>query len=121
MGSPRAGGNSDFAAARIRDGLAGAYDSELVRLLDIELRRCLGCRQCMRLGRCALDSDNFPALWQKLVDADVVFQVFPVYWDAPPGIMKNLIDRTHTAYATGGHMRGKTGYTVSVATMSGFA
>ncbi len=120
IGSPRAGGNSDFAAVRICEELSGALDVELVRLREIHIERCLGCRQCMRLGRCALDSDDFPALWQKVMDAEVVVQVFPVYWDAPPGIMKDFIDRTHTAYATPGHMRGKTGYTVSVATLSGF-
>lgn len=120
MGSPRPGGNSDVAATRVCEGLRDAMDIELVRLREIELERCRGCRQCMRLGRCAIETDAFPELWQKLLRAHVLFQVLPVYWNAPPGLMKDFIDRTHTAYAGTGHMAGTLAYTVSVATLSGF-
>ena len=120
MGSPRKGGNSDFAATRVCEELAGKFHVKLARLPDMDLKRCAGCRACMRLGRCAIDDDDFPSLWQNALDADVVVQVFPVYWNAPPGIMKDFIDRTHTAYATPGSMRGKVGYLVGVATLCGF-
>ena len=120
MGSPRKGGNCDFAARRICEKLAGEFHVDLARLPELDLKRCVGCRACMRLGRCAIDDDDFPALWQTALDADVIVQVFPVYWNGPPGIMKDFIDRTHSAYATGGHMRGKVGYLVSVATLCGF-
>jgi len=120
MGSPRMGGNTDFAAARIAEKLAPHFDVDLVRLPRIELKRCIGCRACMRLGRCAIDDDDFPKLWQQALEADVVVQTYPVYWNGPPGIMKDFIDRTHTAYATTGHMRDTIGYTVGVATLCGF-
>lgn len=120
MGSPRMGGNTNFAATRITDRLAPHFEVGLVRLPGIELKRCVGCRACMRLGRCAIDDDDFPQLWQQTRAADVIVQAYPVYWNGPPGIMKDFIDRTHTAYATTGHMRGKIGYTVGVATLCGF-
>ena len=114
------GGNTDFAATRTCDRLAPHLDVDLVRLPRVELKRCIGCRACMRLGRCAIDDDGFPQLWQKALAANVIVQVYPVYWNGPPGIMKDFIDRTHTAYATTGHMRGKIGYTIGVATLCGF-
>lgn len=120
MGSPRVGGNSDFAATRIAERLSPAFEVDLVRLPEIELKRCVGCRACMKNGRCAIDDDDFPALWEKTLRADILFQVFPVYWNSPPGIMKDFIDRAHTAYASRGHMNGKSGCLVTVATESGF-
>lgn len=120
MGSPRLGGNTDFAATRIAEKLSESMDVELVRLPEIDLERCIGCRACMRDGVCAIDDDDFPALWDKVLAADVLFQVFPVYWNSPPGIMKDFIDRTHTAYARRGLTAGKNCYLVTIATESGF-
>lgn len=120
MGSPRLGGNTDYAANRVKEKLSSTTNVELVRLPGIEVKRCVGCRSCMRTGKCAIDDDDFPALWEKLLKADILFQVFPVYWNSPPGIMKDFIDRTHTAYATPGLMVGKLGFLVTIAADSGF-
>ena len=45
----------------------------------------------------------------------------PVYWDSPPGIMKDFIDRSHGSFKTGNLLlKGKVIYLINVATISGF-
>jgi multimeric flavodoxin WrbA len=64
--------------------------------------------------------DDFHALWRRILAADVIIQLSPVYWVSPPGKHKDLIDRSHAYFACGRVLAGKTGYTVSVAGDSGF-
>ncbi len=120
QGSPRREGNTEYACRYIYDRLKGALHITFVNLYSLNIRRCTGCRTCMATGDCAIQDDDFPELWSKVREADIVVQGAPVYWLAPPGIMKDFIDRTHAGYATQGHMVGKHGYLVTVATESGF-
>ena len=119
--SPRRGGNSDAAARRCRDLLAGVGEAEFVRVHDHEVRHCLGCRRCMRLMRCAIRGDGFERLWRRWLEADALVVVCPVFWQSPPGAMKDFIDRSHGDYARRERpLAGKLAALVSVATDGGF-
>lgn len=75
----------------------------------------------MQLMRCAVAGDDMPALLEKIASCEGLVLAAPVYWDAPPGMMKDFIDRTHGLYARPQPYAGKKGWLVSVATESGFA
>jgi multimeric flavodoxin WrbA len=71
-------------------------------------------------GLCAIRDDDFPALWRDLHSAEVIVQACPVYWHAPPGLMKDFIDRSHSTYPDKGYLEGKRAYTLTVGADSGF-
>lgn len=66
---------------------------EIVPLYDLELKDCLGCEQCIRRDRCALD-DGAEELMEKLSGADGIILSSPVYLQQVSGKMKSFIDRT---------------------------
>ncbi|MBM4046244.1 MAG: flavodoxin family protein [Planctomycetes bacterium] len=121
--SPRANGNTDDA---VREALARVQQcrgvaADFIRIADFDLKPCLGCRQCMKLMSCAIKSDQFQALMDKMLGYDLYVLGSPVYWNSPCGMMKNFMDRTHGYYAwPQGVFRGKEAILISVATESGF-
>ena len=120
-GSPRRGGNSDAAARRCLEMLADVGDTKFIRISDHEIKHCLGCRECMKIMRCAIDDDDFERIFAEWKAADVVIVSAPVYWLGPPGAMKDFIDRSHGVYAHKcGPFVGRKAAIISVATDSGF-
>lgn len=120
QGSPRPKGNTEQAARYLAGKLEAACTVSVMNLPACRVRRCIGCRRCMADGVCAIRDDDFPALWEDILQAKVIVQACPVYWLAPPGIMKDFIDRTHTCYRNRQTLVGKRGYLVTVAADSGF-
>ena len=121
-GSPRRDGNTDILvkeALRILAEHSGAR-TEFVRVADHDIKPCAGCRACMKLGRCAIQDDDFEELMARFFAADLLVLGAPVYWLGPPGIMKSFIDRTHGYYLDHTILRGKRAALISVATDSGF-
>jgi len=120
QGSPRADGNTERAARRLAEGLGHRFAVTLTNLYALDIRRCTGCRSCMTEGLCVIRDDDFPALWADLRQAEMIVQACPVYWHAPPGIMKDFIDRTHSTYPHKSYLRSKLAYLVTVGADSGF-
>ncbi|MDP6779531.1 MAG: flavodoxin family protein [Candidatus Latescibacteria bacterium] len=121
-GSPREDGNTDIlvrAALRLLEERTGA-STEFVRVADLNILPCTGCRECMALGHCAIQDDDFESLMAKVFACDLLLLGAPVYWLGPPGIMKNFIDRTHGYYLDHTVLRGKRAALISVATDGGF-
>jgi len=120
-GSPRAGGNTDFAVERVLALVAASAQTEFIRLAEHHIRRCEGCRACMRQGHCVIQDDDFHAVMERLFAADALVVGSPVYWLSPPGVMKDFLDRTHGWYL--GSQRifaGKRAVLLSIAADSGF-
>ncbi|MBS3762903.1 MAG: flavodoxin family protein [Planctomycetes bacterium] len=119
-GSPREGGNTDDCVARVSQRLGeGGHEVETIRVCDLDLKPCMGCRRCMELGRCAITDDDFNAVWQKTPRNSLLISAAPVYWFAPPGPMKNFIDRTHAWYARTKPLDGLLACLLSVAADDG--
>ena len=95
-GSPRKGGNSQYCARMIIRFLENHpnFDTEFVRLVDYEIKRCMGCRACIEKGHCVI-KDDFEMVWHRLLESDIVVIGVPVFWDSPPGIMKDFMDQSH--------------------------
>jgi len=122
-GSPRAGGNTDIVVRRAMEGVAErtGRDANFVRVADFELRHCAGCRQCMTLGRCAIGGDDLDEIMSYLFAAQILVIGSPVYWNSPPGIMKDFMDRSHGWYTDHTILAGKRAAIISIATGGGFA
>jgi multimeric flavodoxin WrbA len=96
-------------------------EATLIRISDHEIRHCLGCRECMKIMRCAIRDDEFEQVFEEWNAADVLILGAPVYWLGPPGAMKDFIDRSHGVYARRAKpFAGKKAAIISVAADSGF-
>lgn len=124
-GSPREEGNTDIAVKQALNEIQEhkAVDTNFIRIADFEIEHCVGCRKCMELGRCAIDDDDFNRVMDEILKAAVVVLGAPVYWNGPPGVMKDFIDRSHGYYAVPerSSLAGKKVGIISVATAGGFA
>lgn len=100
--SPRAGGNSDAAAACIMGELAAlGRKARLVRLRDTPLRPCQGCYGCRKdaAGRCVQpDSERAGLVYEYLLTAPQFFFTAPIYFYHLPGLLKDFIDRSQPYY-----------------------
>ncbi len=76
--------------------LAGASDggakTELVDLYRLHIEYCTACGTCYATGECTL-LDDFPDLFDRLLDADGIVLGAPNYIDSVPAPMKALFDR----------------------------
>lgn len=122
-GSPRRDGNTDYAVKRtldlIKEKLLGTH-TEFLRVADYRIEHCRGCRYCMEAVECAIEGDDLDLLVGKMLDADLILLGAPVYWWGPPGVLKDLIDRTHGFYPDETRFEGRRVAVISVAAQSGF-
>lgn len=93
MGSPRKNGNTDVLLSELLAGAeqAGAR-TELVRLVDLTIKPCVGCHACWT-GKPCPNKDDMNDLYPRIAAADVLVFGTPVYWYGPTALMKGFIDR----------------------------
>ena len=99
--------------------LQGARDegaeTELVDVYDLRIEYCTACGSCYATGDCTL-LDDFPDLFERLMDADGVVLGAPNYIDSIPAPLKAVFDRMADAI----HCRMFTGkFGCSVCTAGG--
>ncbi len=96
--SLRRGSNSDMLADRFVEGaLSAGNDVEKVSLVGKDIQFCRGCFACQKLGRCVI-KDDVNDIMAKVLEADVVCWVTPIYYYEMSGQMKTLIDRLNSMY-----------------------
>lgn len=92
--SPRKGGNSDLLCDSL---ILGAKESgntvEKIYLQDLNIGSCRACYGYRSTGRCVQEDDM-----KKMIEADVIVLVTPVYFYSMDGQMKMMIDRTLPRY-----------------------
>jgi multimeric flavodoxin WrbA len=95
MGSPRKG-DSYQVTRRVESRMKalGDVEFEYVFLKDIDIKPCRGCFLCTSRGEehCPIQ-DGCPAVLEKMLAADGVLFVSPVYALSVTGLMKNFKDR----------------------------
>lgn len=96
-----------------------SYDYEIICLSDYAIKYCEGCETCFKQGFCPVDKkDDFEIIRHRLIEADIVFLVSPVYVHNVPGIMKTFFDRM----AVSCHLldlAGKLGFTLTTTYSNG--
>ena len=94
--SPRREGNSITLARSLIQGLRDASETEVVELFlnDMEIRHCIGCWSCLKLGKpgCVID-DDMMRVYPLLMEADLLVFATPIYWWTICGQMKTFMDR----------------------------
>lgn len=93
MGSPRYGGNSDKL---LDSALKGAEEKdakvEKIRLCDLRISPCSECHGCDDTGEC-VQTDDMVLLYQKLIEADMLFLASPIFFMGVSAQTKAMIDR----------------------------
>jgi len=93
---------------------AGA-DVTFVDICSLDISYCTACGTCYAKGECIHD-DDFPALYQKMLDADGIVIGSPNYINQVTAQIKTLLDRM----ADGIHCQNFTGkYSCAVSTAGG--
>ena len=93
-GSPRRAGNTTHLVREFLRGAreAGARTEELVAE-ELNLKYCRGCLRCNVLKRCSIKGDDWEAVSQKILDADVLVFASPIYFHHLTAPLKKLLDR----------------------------
>ena len=98
------GGNTDQLVKQFAKGAASAgHDVEVEYLFGKDIHGCIDCQTCMRTGACVW-KDDFPAMLDKVMAADVITFASPVYFFSISAQLKTFLDRTYAAY---GKLNGK--------------
>lgn len=96
--SPRKGGNSDTLADEFAKGaIENGNIVESISLIGKTINFCRGCFACQKTQRCIIDDDTV-GIAEKVLNADVVVWVTPVYYYCCSGQMKTLIDRLNPLF-----------------------
>lgn len=94
----RRGGNSQILAEQFEKG---AIDSgnivKTINLRDLNLKFCMGCLACQKIGKCVI-GDDVNALLPVVKNADVIVFATPVYYYSMCGQLKTLLDRLNPLY-----------------------
>ncbi len=92
-GSPRRGGNTEMLLDRFLAGAESAGAAvEKVVAARLKIAGCVACDGCWEDGHCVVQ-DDFQAVYEKLVAADVIVLAAPLYFWSLPAQLKALIDR----------------------------
>ncbi|MBQ9735950.1 MAG: flavodoxin family protein [Clostridia bacterium] len=119
-GSPHASGNT----ATVLDEMKRVFEEEGVEVVLLQvgnqaLRGCVGCRSCLKTGKCAFD-DLVNETVPLLAECDGVVVGSPVYYAAPNGTLVSFLDRLFYSSGTT-DKRMKVGASVVVARRGGLS
>lgn len=96
LGSPhKDGGTAQLFFSALKAAEKEGAKTEWYSLYDGEIKPCIGCIQ-NEGPECrfpCIFEDYGKILLQKIYEADGLIFATPIYWFAPSGVMKNLIDR----------------------------
>ncbi len=116
-GSPRANGNTARALQEMAAVFASeGVDTEVVRVGHLDVRGCIACGQCRKLGKCVFD-DIVNELAPKFEAADGLVLASPVYYASANGSLVSLADRLFHSTFFNKYM--KVGASVAVARRGG--
>lgn len=92
-GSPHAKGCTYTALSELKHTLeAEGIETELIHVGNQDVRGCIACGQCRKLGKCVFD-DVVNQVASKLAEADAFVIGAPVYYSSPAGGAISFMDR----------------------------
>lgn len=94
----RRGGNSQILAEQFAKGVKDSGNNvQTINLRDLNLKFCMGCLACQKIGKCVLNDDQ-NALLPIVKNADVIVFATPVYYYSMCGQLKTFLDRLNPLY-----------------------
>lgn len=92
-GSPHAKGNTAIALNEmIKVFEAAGVETELIQIGGKDIRGCIACQNCFKIGRCVFD-DIVNAVAPKFIAADGFVVGTPVYYSSPNATVLAFLDR----------------------------
>lgn len=97
-GGQKDGNNDSMCKEALMVAQEMGADVEFIRLHDLELKYCIGCVACSislvhgKGNRCVL-KDDFDWLLDKMLDADGIIMVTPIFEKGASGIFHTIMDR----------------------------
>ena len=94
-GSPKAERSNTLNITKaFLEGFPDDTGIELVHLSKLNIKPCMGCYSCWKKtgGRCVIN-DDMQALYEKISNADIIIESFPLFFFGMPGTMKTFTDR----------------------------
>ncbi len=92
-GSPHANGCTATALKEVAKTLnENGVDSEIIQVGHLDVRGCIACGQCRKLGKCVFD-DIVNEVGEKFKEADGLILGSPVYYASANGTLTSFADR----------------------------
>lgn len=101
--SHRIGGENSKIEQAMRK-YENSFEFDFVHLADNRIESCTSCHQCAKAGFCILpqnSNDNFQRIFDKMIDADAIFIISPVYASIPSRLTALFERLTSVLFDTG--------------------
>ncbi|EEG76660.1 flavodoxin family protein [Dethiobacter alkaliphilus] len=109
-GSHRKGKNTaEMLNTVLAEAEAQGVETELVELMDYEIKECISCNKCLFKPECSIKDDDMDKLYEKMREADGIVFGSPVYFSNVTGRMKDFIDRSRPLHMVANELDGKVG------------
>ncbi len=100
------GNNDTMCRVALEEAKKLGAEIEFIHLLDWDIKYCSGCVACSRglvmgKGMICTQKDDFSAFYQKIVEADGVLMVDPIYESGGSGLFHVITDRMGPGHDTG--------------------
>lgn len=116
-GSPKPNGCIWRALKEVQDALkTDGVESEIIHVGNKDIRGCIACLQCRKLGKCVFD-DIVNEVAPKFEEADGIVIGSPVYYASANGTMISFLDRLF--YSTSFSKEWKVGAAIASARRGG--
>ena len=93
MGSPNQKGSSRMLADSFRQGtMEAGHQVEMIDIAHANIHPCMGCIHCGYEGPC-VQKDDMAEIRSKILEADMIVFVTPLYYYGMTAQMKTMIDR----------------------------
>ena len=117
-GSPHANGNTFQALSMVAEAMnAAGVETEIVQIGTAPVQGCIGCRACLKTGRCGMNDELYNHIYNQLDEIGGIVIGSPTYFAGPNGALCALLDRLY--YSAGAKLAYKPGATIAVARRGG--
>ncbi len=103
FGSHRIGGKN-HEIEKMMKTFTNIHDFDFIHLAKNKIEGCISCHQCGKAGRCVLppsENDHFQETYDKMIDADAIFIITPVYAGIPSRLTALFERLTSVLFDTG--------------------
>ncbi len=94
-GSPKAGKSNTLNITKaFVSGFPEGTETEYVDLYRLDIKPCIGCFSCWSKtgGQCVI-TDDMVGIYEKIKQADIIIESFPLYFFGMPSQLKCMTDR----------------------------
>ena len=85
-GSPHANGNTFLALSMVAEAMnAAGVETEIVQIGTAPVQGCIGCRACLKTGRCGMNDELYNHIYNQLDEIGGIVIGSPTYFAGPNG------------------------------------